>query len=291
MSDSAVATRARITVHDIAQARSTGDVERPVSQLRALVQNETARKLLVIVLIASAWEIYGRIADYELLFPTFSATVDAFWTDLISGRLPSRVYFSMRLLAIGYATGFALALFLTILAMSFSFARDILMVVTSMLNPLPAIALLPLSLMWFGIGDGSIVFVLVHSVLWPVALNTLSGFLSVPNTLRMVGRNYGLSGLRFALRILIPAALPSIFAGVKIGWAFAWRTLVAAELVFGVSSGSGGIGWYIYERKNSLETPSVFAGLLTVIIIGLIVENFVFRPIEKRTIRKWGLQS
>jgi len=74
-------------------------------------------------------------------------------------------------------------------------------------------------------------------VLWAVALNTHSGFRSVSNTLRMVGRNYRLKGPRYIAKILIPAAFPSIVTGLKIGWAFAWRTLIAAELVFGVSSG------------------------------------------------------
>src|SRR5262245_56452673 len=92
---------------------------------------------------------------------------------------------------------------------------------TSAFNPLPAIALLPLALIWFGLGDASIVFVLVHSVLWAVALNTHSGFKSVSNTLRMVGRNCGLKGPRFVVHILIPAAFASILTGLKIGWAFA----------------------------------------------------------------------
>jgi len=168
---------------------------------------------------------------------------------------------------------------------------DLLELLTSMFNPLPAIALLPLALIWFGLGYGSIVFVIIHSVLWAVALNTHSGFLSVSNTLRMVGRNYGLSGLRYVSGILIPAAFPSILTGLKIGWAFAWRTLIAAELVFGVSSGAGGLGWFIYENKNQLEIPAVFAGLFTVILIGLIVENVIFRTVEARTVRRWGMQS
>jgi NitT/TauT family transport system permease protein len=106
----------------------------------------------------------------------------------------------------------------------------------------------------------------------------------------MVGRNYDLRGLRYIRKILIPAAFPSILTGLKIGWAFAWRTLVAAELVFGVSSGQGGLGWFIFENRNLLEIPAVFAGLLTVILIGLVVENLIFRTIEARTVLKWGLQ-
>jgi NitT/TauT family transport system permease protein len=159
-----------------------------------------------------------------------------------------------------------------------------------MFNPLPAIALLPLALLWFGLGNPSLIFVLIHSVLWPVSLNTHSGFLSVSDTMRMAGNNYGLTGIRFVLKILIPAAFPSILTGLKIGWAFAWRTLIAAELVFGVSSGSGGLGWFIFENRNQLEVANVFAGLTTVIIIGLLVESVIFRTIELHTVRKWGMQ-
>jgi NitT/TauT family transport system permease protein len=159
-----------------------------------------------------------------------------------------------------------------------------------MFNPLPAIALLPLALIWFGLGTPSLVFVIIHSVLWAVSLNTLSGFRAVPETLRMSGRNMGLKGARYVGLILIPAAFPSILSGLKIGWAFAWRTLVAAELVFGVSSRSGGIGWYIFEARNDLDTATVFSGLLTVIIIGLLVESVIFRAIEARTVNLWGMQ-
>jgi NitT/TauT family transport system permease protein len=92
------------------------------------------------------------------------------------------------------------------------------------------------------------------------------------------------------MKILIPAAFPSILAGLKIGWAFAWRTLIAAELVFGVSSRSGGLGWFIFENRNQLETAYVFAGLFTVIVIGLLVESVIFRTVELRTVRRWGMQ-
>jgi len=128
-------------------------------------------------------------------------------------------------------------------------------------------------------------------VLWAVALNTFAGFRAVSPTWKMVGQNYGLSRLGYIARILIPGAFPSILTGLKVGWAFAWRTLIAAELVFGVSSGSGGLGWFIFERKNQLLIGDVFAGLLTVILFGLLIENLVFKTIESRTVRRWGMQS
>ena len=123
-----------------------------------------------------------------------------------------------------------------------------------------------------------------------MALNTHTGFMAVSETLRMAGQNYGLRGIPYVMKILIPAAFPSILAGMKIGWAFAWRTLIAAELVFGVSSRSGGLGWFIFENRNQLETAYVFAGLFTVIVIGLLVESVIFRTIELRTVRRWGMQ-
>ena len=268
-----------------------GVVEKPLSGWERLGNIGAARKLALLVILALVWEGYARWLDNPLLFPTFTATIEAFVDAIVSGILPGRALTSIRVLLAGYAIGILCATTLTIVAISTRIGTDLLELLTSMFNPLPAIALLPLALIWFGLGYGSIIFVIVHSVLWAVALNTHSGFLAVSNTLRMVGHNYGLTGLAYVGRILIPAASPSILTGLKIGWAFAWRTLIAAELVFGVSSGSGGLGWFIYENKNQLEIPSVFAGLFTVILIGLFVENVIFRTIEARTVRRWGMQS
>jgi NitT/TauT family transport system permease protein len=268
-----------------------GVVEKPLSLFERIYNLAAVRKLAILVALAAAWEIYARWLNNPLLFPTFSATVQAFADGIAHGALLARAWTSIRILLIGYAIGITAAALLTVIAITSRIGTDFLETLTAMFNPLPAIALLPLALIWFGLGAGSIVFVLIHSVLWAVALNTHSGFLAVSNTLRMVGRNYGLRGLSYVGRILIPAAFPSILTGFKIGWAFAWRTLIAAELVFGVSSGSGGLGWYIYENKNQLEIPSVFAGLLSVIIIGLLVENVIFRTVELRTVRRWGMQS
>jgi NitT/TauT family transport system permease protein len=240
--------------------------------------------------LALAWQLYASVLDNPLVFPTFLDTAAALVKGFASGELVARTLTSIKVLLMGYVAGVAIAAVLTVFAVSTRIGTDLLGTLTAMFNPLPAIALLPLALLWFGLGNPSLVFVLVHSVLWPVSLNTHSGFLAVSETLRMAGQNYGLRGLGYVLRILVPAAFPSILTGLKIGWAFAWRTLIAAELVFGVSSGSGGLGWFIFENRNELDIANVFAGLFTVIIIGLLVESVIFRSIEERTVRRWGMQ-
>ncbi len=276
--------------HTTLDAGLIGEVARPLSFWERVTNIDWVRRIMILVVLALAWEAYARYLNNELMFPTFLQTVDALWDAMVRGPLLDRVFTSIKVLLMGYAAGLLLAAVFTTVAVSTRVGTDLLSTLTSMFNPLPAIALLPLALLWFGLGIPSLVFVIIHSVLWAVALNTHTGFLSVSETQRMAGMNYGLRGLRYVMKILIPAAFPSILAGLKIGWAFAWRTLIAAELVFGVSSRSGGLGWFIFENRNQLETAAVFAGLTAVIIIGLLVESVVFRTIETHTVRKWGMQ-
>jgi NitT/TauT family transport system permease protein len=261
----------------------------PASLRRVLASGWFSRILIALGLIA-IWEITARVIANDLLLPTFGATFSAFVQGIVSGELLVKTAISMSVLLRGYLIGVVLAFALTSLAVSTRIGRNLLSMLTAMFNPLPSIALLPIALLWFGLGTGSLLFVLVHAVLWPLALSMYTGFQGVPATLRMAGRNYGLSGLRHVLLILVPAALPSIVAGLRVGWAFAWRTLIAAELVFGASAGQGGLGWYIFQNRNELYTDRVFAGLAAVIIIGLLVEHLVFDTLERLTVRRWGVQ-
>src|ERR1043165_7624989 len=237
--------------HTAAIATAPAEVERKLTVWELLWNDGFVRKGIIILFLAAVWEAYGVLLDNPLLFPTFHDTVITMWDKTRDGTIPMRAWASLKVLFMGYSAGIVLAAVFTILAISTRIGTDLLETITAMFNPLPAIALLPLALIWFGLGNGSLVFVLIHSVLWPVALNTHSGFLSVSQTMRMVGRNYGLSGPRYVMKILIPAAFPNILTGMKIGWAFAWRTLIAAELVFGVSSGSGGARGVLFLKQKT----------------------------------------
>lgn len=278
----------RDVVYDVSE--QTEIPERALSAWETIYNIDGVRRGAIILLLALVWETYGRWLDNPLLFPTLGQTLEALWSGLGSGELTRHILSSLQTLLTGYVAGVALAMALAVAAVSSRIGNDFLTTLTSMFNPLPAIALFPLALIWFGLGVSSIVFVLIHSVLWAVALNTNAGFRGVSRTLRMVGRNCGLSGLSLIYKVILPAALPSVLSGLKIGWAFAWRTLIAAEMVFGVTSGEGGLGWFILQSKNSLETSSVFAGLLAVIVVGLLVELLIFRVIERSTVERWGMQ-
>jgi NitT/TauT family transport system permease protein len=268
-----------------------GDAARPLSLFERVTEITFIRRLTILIVLGVLWQAYATYLSNPLLFPSLSETLWALWDAIVRGPLIERTLTSVRILLMGYAAGLTLAAIFTTLAVSTRVGTDLLSTLTAMFNPLPAIALLPLALLWFGLGEKSLVFVIIHSVLWAVALNTHSGFMSVSPTLRMAGQNCGLRGLSYVTQLLVPAAFPSILTGLKIGWAFAWRTLIAAELVFGVSSRSGGLGWFIFENRNQLETPSVFAGLFMVIMIGLFVESIIFRGIENATVRRWGMQA
>jgi NitT/TauT family transport system permease protein len=272
-------------------ASKIGQIERPLSAVERLWNVQIVRNLAVLLMFVVLWEAYTRIADVPpLLFPSFSDTCAAIVDAFTEHRMLDKIAFTLKALLMGYAVGLFAAAVLVSLASVWRIWADILTTATAMFNPLPSIALLPLSMLWFGLGTFSLVFILVHAVLWAVSLNAYTGFQSVSQTQRMVGQNYGLKGVIFALKILIPAALATVLSGMKIGWAFAWRTLIAAELIFGATAQGGGLGWHIFEHAELLNTPQVFAGLFIIILIGVVVEYLIFRTIELRTVRRWGMQ-
>ena len=199
--------RANIIYSETLGPEKFGIIQKPLTLAEKIYNQTWLRKVFIIVVLAAGWQLYGLWLDNPLLVPTFSDTVRALVTDVANGTIPDRALSSIEVLLVGFATGTVLAGLLTVFAITTRIGTDFLETMTAMFNPLPAIALLPLALIWFGLGAGSLVFVLVHSVMWPVALNTFAGFRSVSTTLRMVGRNYSLGGLLVA-KILIPAAFP-----------------------------------------------------------------------------------
>jgi len=249
------------------------------------------RRAILLVGLLVLWQAYITLRDVSpLVFAAPLDVAEALVDGIRDGRLIDASVVTLRVLGIGMLIGMAVAAILTTLATWTRIGQDILVLLTSMLNPLPAIAILPLAILWFGLNQTALVFVIANAVTWPIAINVSMGFRTVPATIMMVGRNLGLRGVRMVRDVLAPAALPHTITGLKTGWAFGWRTIIAAELVFGVAGSGGGLGFFINDARFFLRIPEVFAGLVTIALIGIALES-VFNLIERRTVIKWGMKS
>ena len=209
--------------------------------LGRLWRHPNARKVVIVAALLVVWELATRWAASPLLFPTAVSVLQAFGRSIASGEVPGYAVQSLKVLLSGMAIGAALALVLATVAVTTRPGADVLETLTAMFNPLPAIALMPLALLWFGLGVKSVIFVVVHSVLWPMALNTYTGFVAVPQTLRRVGQNFGLTGWRLVAGISCPrhfriSSRASRSAGPSHGgpssrprWCSAWRAARAGS--------------------------------------------------------------
>ncbi|MBI4264436.1 MAG: ABC transporter permease [Acidobacteria bacterium] len=262
---------------------------RPPARGRGL--NFGLRQAIIVAAGLVLWQVLVQVSGVSpLLVPSPLAVVRKFMEHLGNGELLAYTQATLQILVSGVGLGILVALVMTGLSVVIRPIRDVVVTAAAMMNPLPAIAVLPLALLWFGIGPGAVIFVVVNSVVWAMALNANVGFETVPVQLRWVGLNLGLRRWRLIRDVYLPASLPYILTGIRIAWAYGWRTVIAAELVFGALGSQGGLGWMIMIERYNLNTDSVFAGLGSIIVIGLAVE-WLFNLIERVTVRKWGMTS
>ena len=163
--------------------------------------------------------------------------------------------------------------------------------IVSVCDLLPAVALMPILIITIADPESIIIVLVVHSVVWPMSRNIISGFKSVPKMHIESGRNIGLSRIGLIFGIYIPSSFANIISGIRVGWARAWRGLISAEMIFGAASAAG-IGTYINNARTLwMSYPSIYAALILIIAVGIIVEYGVFANIEKHTVKKWGMIS
>ena len=254
------------------------------ARLPALIRYPVIGALLV-----TAWHLYA-IHKGPLFVATPWQTVEAFVDGWRDGSLSDTTWTTLRLLLEGVAIGAGVAAVFTAFATLSKFGEDLLLLLTSVLNPLPGVAVLPIAMLLFGLTEKALLFVIANATIWPIAIAVTTGFRTANQTLVAVGRNVGLSRVRVITDVLAPAALPQAISGLKTAWAFGWRTIIAAELVFGVAGSSGGLGNYINNARQYFLTPRVFAGLLTIAIIGVVFET-LFGQLERRTVIRWGMKT
>ncbi len=239
--------------------------------------------LLALVL---AWEAASRLGLWRpWVFPSPLEVCRSFWQGCRDGSLPWGVAVSLRRLLVGYALslvgGMALGLGL---ARSRVLSESVGTVVIG-LQSLPSICWLPLALLWFGLSETAILFVVIAGSLLSITSSTESGVRNVPPLYIRAARTMGARGAQLWLRVIVPAALPSVLSGMRLGWTFAWRSLMAGELLFV----SGGLGQLLATGRELNDMARVLSVMVVIVILGLLTEVLVFQRLEARVRERWGL--
>ena len=252
--------------------------------------NKILERFLWIGTLLLFWILLVWFGDFSpLIFPSPLKVLNSLYLGFADGHLGMQILVSLLLVFSGMFCGLIIAFLLLLLTISTRLGESFVTTLTAIFHPLAGLALLPVIILWVGTGANSIVFIIIHSVTWPMVTNLISGYKSIPEPYKLVGRNYELSGFDMFLKITIPGSFPYIVAGLKISWARAWRALIGAEMIFGAVFDSGGIGWFIFSKRVFMDTPGMFAGIIVVVAIGIIVEDFVFGFLENKTIKLWGM--
>ncbi len=201
------------------------------------------------------------------------------------GRLQAALARSLGRLAQGYAIAAAIGVPLGIATARVPWMRATFKPLVLGLQALPSICWLPLALVWFGLSDWTIVFVVIMGSLLAIAIATEDGVASIDPLLLRAARTLGIRGVRFSLGVLVPAALPGIVTGLKLGWSFAWRALMAGELLFV----AGGLGQLLAAGRELLDVAQVMAVMVCIVAVGLAIDQVLFSAVEGRIRRRWGL--
>ncbi len=253
-------------------------------------------KLIFIILVLACWEYVAKNhllgSRSEMIFPTLESIGKAFISNFTKGyaNVSLWVYIgnSMKILLLGLLIGVSLAFILSGLATLSHTFSGIFNLLISVCDLLPGVALLPVVIIIFGVKSGVIVFLVVHAVLWPMSRSILDGFSAVPKIYVEAGKNISLRSISLIWGVFLPASTSYIVSGLKVGWARAWRGLISAEMIFGIAS-CPGIGLFINQMRTNMNNAEMYATLIVIVMIGIIVQYGILSPIEKNTVKKWGM--
>ena len=245
--------------------------------------------LVFAALLLAGWETSVRVwLPGSPFVPTPTAILGWFWEAVLDGSLAEATLVTLRRLSIGFALGAVLGLVLGGLCARSRTVRDAIGWLALGLQTLPSVCWVPLAILWFGQREGAILFVTVMGTVWSVMLAVQESVLSVPPLYVRAAQTMGSRGWHLWSRVLIPASLPGIVGGMKQGWAFAWRSLMAAAIFVVILSGSG-LGTMLHDGRELLRMEQVVGVMAVVILVGLLADLALFGPVERWLRRTRGL--
>jgi NitT/TauT family transport system permease protein len=251
---------------------------------------KTLPPVALLLVLLGVWQLYVVIANPRPdKAPSPAAVAGALGDAWASGRLQESVATSLERGVIGFLIAIVVGTALGMLLAEWKLLRRAAGPLISGLTVLPSVAWVPAAIIWFGLSDATAYFVILMGAIPSIVNGLLSGIDQVPPQLRRVGIVLGASRWQLATSVTLPAALPGYFAGLKQGWAFSWRSLMAAEIITMGGSIGFGLGTMLNQSRELADLPGVLATILLILAIGIVIELALFGPLERRMLRNRGL--
>ncbi|GJD66855.1 ABC transporter permease [Methylobacterium frigidaeris] len=236
--------------------------------------------------ILALWEILAWAGVFPpAFFPSPGDVVKSFVTLTYKGILPDYLQDSLVRLALGAAIGIVLGIPFGLLIATNKIAHRVFWPILLFFQAIGDIAWLPILLIWFGFGLGTMTFVIVYTVLFPIVLNTVLGVETIPRDLPRAARSLGSSSLSVLWHVILPGALPNILTGLRNGLGYGWRALIAVEIIVGTS----GIGFLMFDARRAGSTTEIILGMIILGTLWYIVDAWILAPLEKATGERWGI--
>lgn len=294
MGGSVAGSTGRPAGEDLATLESGLDaLERPdqirVKSLRRVLRHRLLPPFLTAIVILALWQGYVSLAQVRSsAFPSPEDTWYALATQWGPSHIPRGAWNSVYRAFTGFAAAVTIGTPVGLLTGSIPFLRSALLPFLSGIQSLPSVVSFPAAVLWFGVSPGALYFVILFSAVPSIAVGLVAGLDQIPPHLLLAGRNLGARGLRSAWHVRLPAALPGYVAGLKQGWAFGWRSLMAAELI-AVSPALGpGLGQILDRARRHSDLPGMFATTAVILVVGVVVDLAVFAPLERRLRKVYG---
>lgn len=247
--------------------------------------NKFFLRITFFLLLIVIWQLTISFNIVEnILFPTPKDVALTLWNGLLDKTLINAIYASVKRLTIGYIISALIGIPLGLLLGRVKWLNETIGTLSLGLQALPSICWLPIAVLWFGLNEKAMYFVIIMGSLQSLTLTVRDGVKSIPTIYVKAAKVLGANGIKFYTHVLFPASLPSILTGARLGWTFAWRSLMAAELLY-VSVGLGSV---LTMGRELHDMALVVATMIVIIAIGLIFDKFIFGNLENYIHVRWG---
>jgi NitT/TauT family transport system permease protein len=239
------------------------------------------------ILLAIVWESVVQMNVFpRVLMPSLAEIGATFWRLASNGTLFYHIGASSGRLLVGFAVGSAIGIFIGLIMGQYRLGERFFLPLLSALMPIPALAWIPLFVLWFGLGNKATLAVIIFAASLPVAFNTWTGVKTVSPILIRAAESMGCRGRMLFPKVIFPASLAMIFAGLRIGLSQSWRALVAGEML---AATAWGLGFAIFDAREFLATDVMLVMVLTIGFVGFFIVVVLFSMVEKHTVVKWGM--